>query len=131
MAEAFSFSRDRSRIMWKDTFKHNGLRALGAGIAWAIITTIVGNFEGNPLLLPIAMPLGYFVFILPFGLVMSWLSSFIPWVGLMAWFIGFFVAVGDPLVFFLNKARPDIVPVERPSFFSPRVITFVLSPFER
>jgi hypothetical protein len=117
--------------MWKETFMYNGLRAVAAGIVWAIVASIDGTFPGSPSLLPIAMPLGYFTMLLPMGLILSWLSSFFFLAGWMAGFVALIVAVGDPLVFALSKAKPDIVPAERPSFFSLRIIHFVLSPFDR
>ena len=117
--------------MWKETFRYNGLRAFGAGIVWAVYASIDGTAPVSPLLLPIGMPLGYFMMLLPMGLILSWLSSFFFLAGWVAAFIGLMVAVGDPFVFVLSKVRPDIVPVERPSFFSLRIIHFVLSPFDR
>lgn len=127
MSKEFSFSEHISDVMWKETLWHNALRATGAGVMWALITIFTG-MEGNPLAFLLAMPAGYFVFLLPVGMLAYALSS-IPFVGLFATFISFMVAVGDPLVYVLNKIESGWVPVDHPSFFSLELITFVTTPF--
>lgn len=71
------------------------------------------------------------MFFVPMALFFTWLSGSFPTARLVSGVFGLFVAVGDPLVFALSKFKPELVPVERPAFFSPRVIEFVLSPFEK
>ena len=126
MAKEFSFSDDIRHVLWKETLWHNALRAVGAGIVWAILTGITG-IESNPAVPLFAIPVTYF-FLLPAGLLASWLSS-IPFVGLIAGFVALLVAVGDPLVYVLSQFQPRWVPVGRPDIFSLRIIVFVMSPF--
>ena len=129
MSQEFSFSEHISDVLWKETIWHNALRATGAGIVWAIAMTFASAEGGPPpLLMLLALPAGYFIFLLPLGLLAYGLSS-IPFVGLFAGFIAFMVAVGDPLVYALNKVEPEWVPLDRPDFFSLRIITFVTTPF--
>ena len=127
MAKEFSFSDDIRHVLWKETLWHNALRAVGAGIVWAILTAITG-IESNPAVPLLAIPVTYFFFLLPAGLLASWLS-FIPFVGLIAGFIALLVAVGDPLVYMLSWFQPRWVPLDRPDIFSLRIIVFVMSPF--
>jgi hypothetical protein len=129
MSQQFSFAEHLSTVLWKETIWHNALRAAGAGVVWAFIAAF-SSMEGNPLVMLFAMPVGYFLFLLPLGLVAYWLTSFIPLVGFFAGLIGLMVAIGDPLVYALNKFKPEWVPLNRPDFFSIRLITFVTSPFD-
>lgn len=124
-AKEFSFSRDRELILWKETFLYNGLRAAGAGIVLGTLMLLTGEPAADALPAFFIWPIGYFIFLLPVGLVAAWLSS-IPFVGLFSAFIALLVAVGDPVVFALNKFRPEWVPVDRPSFFSLKLIQFVV-----
>lgn len=127
VAQDFSFSEHISEVFWKETLWHNALRAVGAGIVWGLLLLSTGTV-GESLRMMVMLPLIYFVVLLPVGLLASLLSS-IPFVGLFAAFIALLVAVGDPLVWVLSKARPEWVPVDRPGFFSLRIVIFVLSPF--
>ena len=129
MAEDFNFSEDSSSVLWKETFQHNAMRVFGAGVVWFLILALTGTGE-NPLVMLIALPVVYVIVLLPVGLIASWLSS-IPFVGLFAAFASFLVAVGDPLIFGLSKFKPEWVPLQKPDFFSLRVVHFVTSPFEQ
>ena len=61
------------------------------------------------------------------GLAASFLSSAgVPFAGWIAAILSLFVAAGDPLVFFLHKYKPKLVPVDKPGFFNFRIIIFVL-----
>ena len=127
MAKEFRFSDHIRHVLWKETLWHNALRAVGAGIVWGLLMALTDP-DGNALGMIAAMPVMYFVILLPVGLVASWLSS-LPFVGLFAAFIALLVAVGDPLVYVLNRFQPRWVPVDRPGIFSLRIIVFVMSPF--
>jgi hypothetical protein len=123
----FSFSDDIRHVLWKETLWHNALRAVGAGIVWGLLMALTDS-DGNALGMIAAMPVMYFVILLPVGLIASWLSS-LPFVGLFAAFIALLVAVGDPLVYMLSWFQPRWVPVDRPDIFSLQIIVFVMSPF--
>lgn len=127
MPKEFSFSDDIRHVLWKETLWHNALRAVGAGIVWGLLMALTDS-DGNALGMIAAMPVMYFVILLPVGLIASWLSS-LPFVGLFAAFIALLVAVGDPLVYMLSWFQPRWVPVDRPDIFSLQIIVFVMSPF--
>lgn len=137
MTTDFSFKRDFKIIDWKNTLILNLVRSVAAGIVWGIIMFVVamGNGGGEhffkilPVLImyPLLFPLSYLIFCLPMGLVAGFLSSRgIPFVGWIAAFFSLFIAVGDPLVFFFHKYKPQLVPVDKPGFFNFRIIIFVL-----
>jgi hypothetical protein len=116
--------------MWRDTLWLAVLRSAGAGVVWALVA-VMTDYPGNPAVLALIWPLGYFILLLPLGLATAWLSKLVPFVGLFAGMIALFVAVGDPLVFVLSRFKPISVPVERPRFFQFQIIVFVMSPFDR
>lgn len=116
--------------MWSATCFHNALRAFFAGIVWAVVAAVDGSYGGNPLFIPVIMPLGYFTVYVPAVLLVKAGSSVYPFMNGVERLMALFIAPGDPFVFLLNTAKPDLVPVERPRFFSLQTIIFVLSPSE-
>ncbi|MFB6231212.1 MAG: hypothetical protein ABEL04_08655 [Salinibacter sp.] len=129
MAQDFNFSEHLSEVFWQETLWHNALRGVGAGIVWGTLMLFTDNV-GEALRMMVMLPVAYLLFFLPVGLLAAWLSSMsVPLVGLIAAFFSLIVAVGDPLVYALSKFRPEWVPVDRPDFFSLRIVIFVLSPF--
>jgi peptidoglycan/LPS O-acetylase OafA/YrhL len=125
--DSFSLRRDFKNIHWPSTMKYNLLRASGAGIVWLVLALLTG--QGWHAFTMLFFPVVFLVFFLPIGLFAAWLSSLgIPWVGLVAALIAVFVAVGDPLVFVLKKARPELVPAEKVKFFNLQTVIFILSP---
>lgn len=132
MAEEFSFSEDISSVLWTETLWLNGLRAAGAGIVWGLVSILTGS-PGQGLGMLIAMPVSYFIVLVPIGLLASFLTP-IPYIGFVAGLIStlfaLMVAVGDPIVYVLNKFKPTWVPAEEPDLFSLRIIIFLMSPFE-
>ena len=74
------------------------------------------------------MPIGYFICYLPIGLIAGALSAKgVPWIGLVSALFSIMVAVGDPLVFFFKKLKPELVSVDKPGFFNFRLIIFVIN----
>jgi hypothetical protein len=126
--EDFSFRRDFRRIDWPATLRLNLLRAVFAGLFWALLQLIAGQASALVALVMVAaFPIGYAGFMLPFGLVAAWLAS--VGVPFAAWITGVFaviVAVGDPLVWVLHRSRPSWVPADRPAFMSLRLVIFVM-----
>ena len=140
MKKNFNFFRDASQVLWKDTLWHNALRALAAGVVMGFFASLSG-FGSTPggqgplgntfASMVVGMPLMYFFVLLPVGLVASGLSRAFPIAGLVGRFFGLLVAIGDPLVFTLSKFKPAWVPMERPPFFTLRIVLFVVSPYDR
>ncbi len=124
--DAFSWTRDFKHVSWPDTLKYNFVRSAAAGIVWCLLGLLSGaKWQSFQMLL---FPICYFIFMLPLGMLTGWLSGRgVPWVGLFAAFVALSVAIGDPLVFALKKAKPELLPVDHPRFFSLRVVIFVLN----
>lgn len=57
---------------------------------------------------------------------MNALSALFAPFAIMTTFMAILVALGDPLVFLLQKISPAWVPVDRPGFVNLQVIVFVL-----
>lgn len=124
----FSFRRDFKRIQWVETLWLNCLRAAAAGIVWCIVFSILQPQDiRHWLILPIALPLGYPVILLPIGLLAAFLSQRgLPWLGIVTLLFTLEVFPGDPLVFILHKVYPRLVPVQRFGFVNFRLVLFVL-----
>jgi len=136
--ENFNFRRDLKYVDWKATVQVNVMRAAAAGF---IVGTMVAcmsagdaSVGSSPAWL-MAMPLIYAV-VLPVGLpVYGGMAMFcgflsargVPFVGLFAGAMSLMFALGDPPLFLLHRARPDLVPMDQPSFFSLRIVIFVLA----
>jgi hypothetical protein len=131
MVQAFAFSRDFRNIKWGATLYYNMLRALCSGIIVTIVSLFFYNemaAKGDYTLLMawLIIPLGYPLIYLPMGLVLRALGNvFTPFAFVAACF-ALMVALGDPLVFLLHKINRNLVPVDRPDFFSLQMIIFVL-----
>ena len=123
----FSWNRDFKHVNWQATLKYNLFRATGAGIVWCILELLSGaGMHALPML--IAFPIGYFIFLLPIGLVTGWLSGKgVPWVGLVNFLFALMLFVGDPLVFILKKAKPELVPIDKPAFFNFKLVIFIIN----
>lgn len=124
--EVFTWKRDLKNVNWSSTLRYNTLRAAGAGVAWCIIALLAGvKWQAFTMLL---FPVFYYVSLLPFGLLAGWLSGLgVPWIGLFAAIAALMICVGDPLVFFLKKFRPEIVPIDKAPFLSLKTIIFILN----
>jgi len=128
MAKDFRFSEQLSDVLWRETLWYNALRATGAGIIWGALMLFTDPRSSAGMVL--AMPVMYFLFLLPIGLVAGWLSSLsVPFVGLISGLCALIIVLGDPLVYTLSRFKPEWVPIQRPNIFSLRIIVFVTSPF--
>ena len=143
--EPFKLTRDFRRVQWGPTLQVNLLRSMAAGVIFGVIG-LIAFFASmsdhrigtqwprllSPLIWPLMMPLVYLVFFLPLGIVGGVLASMDDIVGLIgAWFVlvaALVVTIGDPLVFFLHRAKPKWVPIDRYPFFGFCMILYVLRP---
>lgn len=135
---AFSFREDFRKVQWARTFGLNLLRAVSAGIVWAIIRLFMGGEgagAGLPpwYMMPVYLPAVYFTFLPFFFVTAKIITTFLgksgeAVVGLLTLFFGLVVAVGDPLVYLLFKVRPRLVPTQSFSFVNLCIILFVLDP---
>lgn len=136
----FSFREDFKRIQWGRTIWLNLLRAFAAGIVFAIIAffaelkhlSLANSLQC--LALPFGMAIGYLVFAPIFLIISKIVTAVFPgtWgegvVGLCMIFFGLSLAFGDPLVYFLHKSKPHLVPTETFKFFNLVFVMFVLDP---
>lgn len=112
-------------VLWKETLWYNALRSAFCGLVVSTLT--MGMPEAiSPLVAPLGWVMVYFVFV-PIALGFS---SFFGLLGLVVTGIAslFFVTLGDPFVWLLNRFVPQAVPVERPSFFSFKAVRLVTVP---
>lgn len=126
MARDFVFSRDITKVLWKETFIVNLLRSAFAGVIWAVVLLFTENAADS--LSMLAFPLAYFLVFVPIGLVAAWFArDGSAYAGLVVAVIAFFVAVGDPFVYFIRLKMPSIVPIKKGfNFFNFRILIFVL-----
>ena len=137
----FSFKRDLKFVDWKATLQVNVMRAAAAGFIIGTVMALMLSGEpsaGSNRLMVLAMPLIYAVVLpigLPFYFAMAMFLGFlsdlgVPFVGLFNVFLSFIFAIGDPFLFLLHRSRPDLVPLDQPSFFTLRIVIFVLDPLK-
>jgi len=131
----FKLSRDFRSILWGKTLWYNLLRSVGAGIVWMVVMLIIssssqGNSSsmstGQILALPLVVPLGFFLFMLPLGLICLTLANVIPYVWIISFMCSLFIIPGDPLVWVLSVLAPRAVPAEKPAFINPALIVWLL-----
>ena len=121
---------DLKKTNWKLTIFYNLQRALAAGLLWIPLTLIVNKETTASFLL---FPLIYLMIIFPVGLIIKLLGAIlfrIPVVdfavGLIWIFLSLCVAIGDPLVFVIDKLLPGLIPVEKPRFFDLSLLILVM-----
>jgi len=123
----FLWKRDFKNINWQATLIYNLFRAFGAGIVFCIFQLISGEGLKALVLIP-GYPIMYFIFLLPVGLTLNWLTGLgVPVVGWLNIIFALLVAIGDPLVFIFKKIKPELVPVDKPSFFSFKIVIFIVN----
>ncbi|MEL6445677.1 MAG: hypothetical protein AAFR95_13205 [Bacteroidota bacterium] len=115
----------RPQVLWKETLWYNALRAACCGLVWSLLT--LGMPEAiPPHLAPVAWVVGYLFFV-PIAYAFA---TFFGLLGLIVTGLAslFFVTLGDPFVWLLQRFAPRAVPPERPAFFSLRALILVTVP---
>src|SRR6202021_4299256 len=135
----FKLVRDFRSVDWGSTLRYNLMRACAAGVVlgllifWMSISSkeMTGGHPAWPALAaPLILPLMYLVIFLPFGLFFGALGSVVPFAGLFTIFVALLIAIGDPIICILYAVAPKLIPVNRPAFFSLKLIYYVLKPDE-
>jgi hypothetical protein len=135
----FSFDRDFNKVNWAATLQLNIMRAFFAGIIWAIVLAFSSlKSEMNILTVPFIAPIAY-ICILPF--IMATLRIVNPMPLLFAGrliadivlfvfslTVGIAIALGDPLVFALQKFQPRLVPAKVSQVINFAWCIFILNP---
>lgn len=122
-------------IRWKETLWYNALRSIAAGIVWTALMLIFDDGQMEMLHARataqlLVMPFMLAMMLIPITLFFR-LLAYIPLVGLFFGLLALvMMGVGDPLIYALHKAKPEWVPVDYPSFFSPNGFIFVMSPYK-
>jgi len=134
---SFSWRRDFRRVQWGATTRVNILRAFAAGLVWMVVATIasVRQTGGSTLLhwwtIPFITGLGYIGLVMLFLPVAKLLTAFggdagKTGVNVLTFIGGLLVAVGDPLVFMVQRKWPNLVPAERFRPFNAALVVFVV-----
>ncbi|MFH1675362.1 MAG: hypothetical protein ABIF87_18320 [Pseudomonadota bacterium] len=113
---------DIKNTMWKETIWVNFLRGASAGIVWMIVFLITRPPDmpiGLILSYPIGLPLGFLIIMPIISLFFKMLTSMgIPFMGWGNLVIAIMVIPGDPIMFMLHKAKPEIVPIQKYSLLT-------------
>lgn len=113
--------------LWKETLWYNCMRAFFAGVVWC---TIIGLGQGDVFML-IGGPFVFAFIMYPiFGITTAIICGLLGPLGLLVAILPaiFVVSIGDPFVFALSKVKPEWVPVEKPAFFSLKLLIRVMVP---
>lgn len=120
----FSWIRDYRKVDWGSTLLYNHIRSAAGALVWFLLMIpLSGKVEWSFL----ALPLGYAVVILPTGLLCKVLAEKgVPFIGWGYVMMSLLLALGDPLLWLLDRARPGLLPVEKQRFFDLQVVTPVV-----
>lgn len=126
---------DLKNMLFKETLQVNFFRGVAAGFVWMIVMLIaqppdmpVAMIFSYPIIVPIAL-----VTIIPilWGIFKMFISMGIPFMGLGHLLIALFIVPGDPIIFLLHKAAPQLVPIETYPFMTWHPYIFVIKPVAR
>lgn len=127
---------DLARVEWAPTLRLHFIRAVAAGCVWAVILMIMsGNDPAAPSLgatllgTPVGVLAAYFIG-LPFYIVAAKVFSAFgdmgrAIAGFMTFALALGIVVGDPVVYLLDRKRPNLVPMEDFKVFNFVAILFV------
>lgn len=114
-----SFTRNLKDFCWGETVRLNLLRALGAGIAWAIFTYGLGASWTVVVAIAPLFPIVHLFIGLPIGVAAHALTESGFPIGKR---VGFLIAVlmlpGDPFVFFASRIFRRAIPTQGVSLFN-------------
>ncbi len=133
MTYKFSWKQDIKKVDWGSTLKYNLMRAVSAGIVWGFLMIITdpGKNALPALFAPIFFPILYLLFSV-IGAICALLLTWSPFpfaelvAGLLMILCAFIVAVGDPLIYLIQKRKPEFVPIDQPRLCDFHLIVFIL-----
>jgi hypothetical protein len=135
----FSFDRDLKNVKWGATIQLNMMRVFFASIIWIPIIALSGSKSNTPIFaIPFIAPIAY-ICILPLLIATLSIIDKVPiLLGgrmiadivllILPFFVGIVIAIGDPLVFALQKFQPSLVPMQKFNFVNFVWCIFVLNP---
>lgn len=98
-------------VDWRATFILAAMRSASAGVTWALLQLLTGNFEGVLPFLLLGAPIGV-LFMVPLALV-ALVGGKIFWpIGLAGIIPLIFMVSGDPLLWLVERLRPSTVPMD-------------------
>lgn len=98
-------------VDWRATFILAAMRSASAGVTWALLQLLTGNFEGVLPFLLLGAPVGV-LFMVPLALV-ALVGGKIFWpIGLAGIIPLIFMVSGDPLLWLVERLRPGTVPMD-------------------
>lgn len=96
---------------WRATFILAAMRSASAGVTWAVLMLLAGNFDGVLPFLLLGAPIGV-LFMVPLALVAQ-VGAKIFWpIGLAGLIPLVFMVSGDPLLWLVERFRPGTVPMD-------------------
>jgi hypothetical protein len=134
----FSFDRDLKNVKWGATIQLNMMRVFFASIIWIPIIALSGSKSDTPIFaIPFIAPIAY-ICIFPFMLITLSIIDKIPILlggrfiadivlMIFPFAVGIAIALGDPLVFALEKFQPNLVPMQKFNFINFVWCIFVLN----
>lgn len=124
-----------SSVQWGRTSALNTLRSFAAGLAWAVVVLISsgGSAASGWWFIPVVLPAGYVMFLPIYFLTCKIMTAFSGDIGqlgvnLMTFLLALAVAVGDPLVYFLHRAKPYLVPTHTRKPINVTTVLYVTDP---
>lgn len=123
----FNLKRDFKFIVWKSTLQVTVVRAIASGPVWFIIMLLTGQSFPQALLMLVGFPIAYILFFMPLGMLCGFLSKMgLPIVGLLTIAFSFMIVLADPIVYFIHKSNPKLVPVKEFGFFNFCMFIYVI-----
>lgn len=128
-----SFRESMKVCKWGPTLGLHLMRSLSAGLIWSIVMLVAGSKDMPPFM-PMIIVVGfYFVTVWMFMGVCKFMSIFVGGLADLIWNLftlvaALGIAVGDPVLFFLNKCKPGLLPVQKFNFVNFAMILWVTDP---
>lgn len=98
-------------VAWKSTFMVAAMRSAAAGVTWALVMLLTGNFENVLPYLLLGAPIGL-LFMVPLALAALVGAKIFPPIGLLGLIPLVYMVSGDPLLWLVERLRPGTVPMD-------------------
>lgn len=98
-------------VNWRSTFILTAMRSAAAGVTWAALMLLTGNFENVLPYLLLGAPIGLLLMV-PLALVALVGAKIFPPIGLLGLIPLVYMVSGDPLLWLVERLRPGTVPMD-------------------